>query len=147
MKNSSKKILTRVLCVLLSVVLLVSISLNIMAEDAGNAKLYVKDTKLIYAESLEEAKTQVPEGYKLLEYDLNKGTEYVFDVYEVYMAYSTTTNPDEAITDMKMMNMNGGYVYSDYEEQLKQIDDSVREVVDQFVSAADAFVEKLKRCF
>ena len=141
MKNGLKKIITRVLCILLSAVLLISISLNTLAKEASTTKLYVEDIKLIYADDLEEARTLVPEGYKLFEHDLNKGTRYVYEVYEVYMAYTTTTDSEKAITDMKMMNMNGGYVFSDYEEQLKNIDDSVREIVDQFVYAVDAFVE------
>ena len=120
MKKGFQHFFLRFMCGLLSIVMLSYTPINALATAEEAKPLYIKDIKLIYAESQSEAKSQVPEGYMLLEYDLNKGTEYVFDVYEVYFAYSTTNNPDEAITDIKMMNMNGGFVYSDYEEQLKK---------------------------
>ena len=145
MKNNVTRKSIRIVSFLLSLVIFIGVSLNIFAADTKSEKQYIKDIKLIYAESKEEAKKFVPAGYGLLEYDLNKGTEYVYDVYEVYMAVATTTDPNEAVTDIKMMNMKGGYVYSDYEKQLQDIDDSVREIVDEFVCAVDAFVENYKK--
>ena len=145
MKHKSKKLISCILCVFLSAVLLTTCILTVFAEGKSKEKKYISDIKLIYANSAEEAKTHVPEGYTLLEKDLNKGTEYVYDVYEVYFAYSVTTNPDEAITDIKMMNMNGGYAYSSYEKQLKDIDENVRKITDDLIAAIDAFAENYKK--
>lgn len=107
-------------------------------------KLYVKDVKFIMAKSLEEAKKSVPKGYTMLEQDLNEGAEVVSDVDNVYLAYSTTTNPDEAITDIKMMNMKGGYVVSDYNTQMDDLNENIKNMVSEFGDAVDAFVENYK---
>ena len=85
MKNKFQKAFKRVLCVVLSVAMFISFALNAWAVGASIEKQYIKDIKLIYAESKSEAESYVPNGYKLLEYDLNEGTEYVFDVYQVYI--------------------------------------------------------------
>ena len=131
MKKSFKKFLTHSLSVGLSALMFASFSVNsILAEDKikreyitvasameavtkntpvdGNSlvvkseKQYVKDVMFITGESLDDAKKDVPAGYILLETDLNQGAEYITAVDDVYLAYTTTTNPDEAITDIKM---------------------------------------------
>ena len=110
--------------------------LNIFAADKESQTLYIKDVKLIYAESLSKAKENVPKGYILLEQNLNEGTD---SDNKVYFAYSTTTNPDEAITDIKMMNMKGGYVLSDYEEQLRDVKENVKNLANDVKIAAELF--------
>lgn len=141
MKNTLRKAFERILCVVLSLVMLGTLAAHAFAVEKTIETQYVKDVTLIYAESLSEARSLVPEGYTLLEHDLNEGTEYVYDVYQVYLAYTTTVNPEEAITDIKMMNMKGGFAYSDYEEQLKNVDHRVRAIADEFMTAVDAFKE------
>ena len=139
MKNKLQKVFNRILCIVLAIVMFSSFALQAFADEVSNKKQYIKDIKLIYAESKSEAKSLVPEGYTLLEHDLNEGTEYVYDVYEVYVAYSTTTNAEEAITDIKMMNMNGGFVLSDYEEQLKDVKENVKVLANDVKSAVAVF--------
>ncbi|MBR5452015.1 MAG: hypothetical protein IKV36_03360, partial [Clostridia bacterium] len=123
MKNKLQKFFKSFLCVILSLAMLSTVTLNVFAEAEASKTEYIKDVKLIYAESLSEAKKNVPEGYKLLDSDLNKGTG---SNNKVYFIYSTTENPDEAVTDIKMMNMKGGYVLSDYEEQLRDVKENVK---------------------
>ena len=113
-------------------------SVNTFAVEGAKEKQYVKDVKLIYAESMSEAKKHVPEGYTLLEQDLNEGTD---TDYKVYFAYSTTKNPDEAVTDIKMMNMKGGFVLSDYEEQMKNVNESVKKLANDVKIATEVFAE------
>ena len=108
-------------------------------------KQYVKDVKFIVADSLEEAKESVPVGYTLLEEDLNQGAEVISSVDDVYLAYTTTTNPDEAITDIKMMNMQGGYVVSDYDTRIDNVGIEIKKMVAEFRDAVDAFVENYKK--
>ena len=145
MKKGLHEIFIHMLCVLLAIVMFSITPLNAFAAAEAMKPLYIKDVKLIYAESKQEARSYVPEGYILVEEDLNKGTEYVFDVYEVYVAYATTKNPDEAITDIKMMNMNGGFVYSDYEEQLKNVKESVKALANDVKSAVSMFAANYEK--
>ena len=106
---------------------------------------YVKDVKFITGESLEDAKQHLPKGYTLVETDLNQGAAYVTAVDDVYLAYTTTTNPDEAITDIKMMNMKGGFVVSDYDEEISNVSENIQNLVTEFKSAVNAFVENYKK--
>ena len=173
MKGSFKKFLKHSLSVCLGVFMLASFSINaflsegklkqeyITAAAANSAttnntpidghalmkteKQYVKDVKFITAESLEEAKKYLPKGYTLVETDLNQGAEVVSSVDDVYLAYTTTTNPDEAITDIKMMNMKGGFVVSDYDTQIDNVSENIRNMVSEFRDAVDAFVENYKK--
>ena len=108
-------------------------------------KLYVKDVKFIVADSLEEAKKFVPAGYTMLEEDLNQGAEVISSVDDVYLAYTTTTNPDEAITDIKMMNMKGGFVVSDYDTEINNVGENIKKMVREFKDAVDAFAENYKK--
>ena len=139
MKSKFNKIFSRVICLILSVTILSGFVINSRLEAEASEVQYIKDIQIIYAESIDEAKANVPDGYILLEHDLNEGTEYIFDVMNVYIVYSTTTDPDEAITDIKMMNMNGGFVYSDYEDQLTNVKDNVKALANDVKTAVDMF--------
>ena len=138
MKKSRFKILTRLLCFLLSALMFSLLSVNTFAAERTTEKLYIKDVKLIYADSKDAAKALVPAGYRLLEQDLNAGTDTDSNVYFVY---STTTNPDEAVTDIKMMNMKGGFVLSDYEEQMKDVNENVKKLANDVKLATQVFAE------
>ena len=138
MKNKPRNIYTRILSLVLCVVMFSLLVLNVFASEQTVEKQYVKDVKLVYAESKDEAKKSVPDGYEFLEYNLNEGTD---EDTKVYLAYSTTTNPDEAVTDIKMMNMKGGFVLSDYEEQMKDINDNVKNLANDVKIASELFAE------
>ena len=138
MKNKLQKFFKSVLCVILSLAMLSVLTVNVFAEAEASKTEYIKDVKLIYAESLSEAKKNVPEGYKLLDSDLNKGSG---SDNKVYFVYSTTSNPDEAITDIKMMNMKGGFVLSDYEEQLKNVNEKVKKLANNVKISAEKFAD------
>ena len=137
MKSRKTKFFPRIIALLLSLIMLAMFPMGAFAEEKANEKQYIKDVKLIYAESEAEAKTHLPKGYTLLEEDLNEGADVDS---QVYLAYSTTTNPDEAITDIKMMTMKGGFVLSDYEEQMQDVKENVKKLANDVKMAADKFV-------
>ncbi len=142
MKNKLQKIFRRILCVILTLSMLAALAINASAESAEAQTLYLKDVQLIYAESKSEAQAQVPRGYKLLDYDLNKGAD---TDYQVYFAYTTTTNPSEAITDIKMMNMNGGFVLSDYEEQMQNVQENVKKMANDVKTSVEMFTQSYQK--
>ena len=88
MKHNQVKICMRVIAFLLAVVMFSSLAISTFAVEKTSEKQYVKDVKLIYAESKEEAKKSVPKGYIFLEQNLNEGTD---EDSNVYFIYSTTT--------------------------------------------------------
>ena len=174
MKKSFKKFLLHSLSVCLSAFMLASFSVSAMSLDVRmkqrhvvaaaemitpknraidgmsllantEQKEYVKDVKFITGNSLEDAKKYLPEGYRMVETDLNQGAEIVSSVDDVYLAYSVTTNPEEAITDIKMMNMKGGFVFSDYDEQINNVDQNIKNMVVELKNAVSVFVENYKK--
>ena len=175
MKKSLKRILFSVFSLSLSVLMLAHFSLRAMQVVAGTRGTitvpssastltqnqpvyggaiasptqteYVKDVVFITGDSLADAKTKVPNGYKLVGEDLNEGAEYITAVDDVYLAYSTTLNPEEAVTDIKMMNMNGGFVVSDYEKKtdLNNLSENIQNMVTELKTAVSTFASNYKK--
>ena len=103
----------------------------------GNRTLYVADIKLIYADNIDKAKEQLPEGYQLLESDLNTGTGDL----GVFICYSTTENRDEAITDIKVMHESGGFQRTNFKSSLDEAIDGVYGLAKEMMTAVDEFVQ------
>ena len=103
------KIQIKCICVLLTVLMVASVfPISVFAKEEQQ---YVKEVIISTAETEAEAKQWlVDNGYQVLDVNLNQKSGG--DV--VYMGYITTTNPDEAITDMAVMQMEGGYSFADY---------------------------------
>ena len=96
---------------------------------AGETK-YISEVKVGVGKTDEEAKTELlAEGFTIL----SKDGKYADLNYEagskdptmgrgqkiVYLGYKTTTNVNEAITDLAVMNMRGGYSVKDYEDLME----------------------------
>ena len=120
------KILKRLLATLLAVCLLVT---GTLVASAKEDELYLADLRIVYAETYEEAlsilqNTEFKE-YSLLNYNLNATAVKVdlgFVTFGegngVFLAYKTTTDVDEAITDVAVMQMDGGYRIGNYQEMV-----------------------------
>lgn len=115
MRNKWKSILS----VFLALLMVLEISpLKTAAEPQdANATLYIKEVKMFSEEDKSEAEKQ---GYILLDEDLNRKTAGE----PVYMAYKTTADPSEAVYDMKLMNMNGGYKFTSWKMIREQQEES-----------------------
>ena len=107
----------RIISFILILTLLVSF-VSIYAS-AASGEEYISDVALVYRDTLEEAKAAIAgTDWKLYEKDLNPNADAFFDD-GVYLIYKTSTNVEEAITDLRVMDMYGGYSSSNYEEQLE----------------------------
>ena len=108
---------------------------------AGTGEEYISDLRLVYAEDYDEAKEIIAEGefkdYKVLNENLNADADEI----GVWLAYKTTTNIEEAITDIAVMQMNGGYSDGNYQEMIKQSYDDYVAMGQIYLDAINYFVE------
>ena len=113
MKTFAKRILS---CVLVIVLMFTSSAPAFAA--AGEE--YLCELRLVYAKNYDEAKTILSKtdfkDYKLLNENLNEDTGKT----GVWLAYKTTTDIEEAITDLSVMQMDGGYKAGNYQEMIKE---------------------------
>ena len=115
---------TKLISMILALLMLVT-CLPITAFAAAE-KTYIKEVRISTASDESTAKQWLTEnGYLVLDVNLNQKS----GGDAVYMGYITTTNPDEAITDMAVMQMDGGYSFAEYqalvEQQRQDIDDMI----------------------
>ena len=134
MKKSYKRIFAFILVI--SLILTSSVSAF-----AATGEKYLCELRLIYADTFNEAKeilsdTEFDE-YKLLNENLNEDTNET----GVWLAYKTTTNIEEAITDIATIQMNGGYQEGNYQEMIKQSYESYLKMGEIYLQAIDYFMK------
>ena len=100
----------------------------------GSKGKYIKEVVISYGNTADEAKQWLTDnGYEVLDYNLNEGADDTFSTERaVYLGYTTTNDADEAITDMKLMNMKGGYSVQDYQMLLSEQKDNIKEFFSNF---------------
>ncbi len=118
MRNKiSKKIAKVILSLGMSLIMMLLIPAQILATE--KPKEYISEIKMCVKSNADEAKKELEaKGYTVCENDLNKdagGKEKKV----VYLGYKTTKDKNKAITDMKIMDMDGGYSLSDYQKGLQ----------------------------
>jgi len=102
------KLITVTICCLMALITLFRTSIPAIAAET---KLYIKEVITSIGENSASAKKWLTDrGYTVLDSDLNAGT----GEYPIYLGYKTTTKKSEAITDISIMDMNGGYELMDY---------------------------------
>ena len=110
---------------------------TVVATVAEPETIYVKDIKIIYADSEKEAREQLPEGYTLINGNVNVDTGAV----GVYICYCPTSDPDEAITDIKVMHESGGFEVTDFGKTLDDAVDGVYGLAEEMTSAIREFAQ------
>ena len=95
--------------------LVTTLPLTVFAEEiktensADAVEIYIKSVKLAEAETSEEARAALEEGgYIFVEGNLNEGT----GEDGVWLGYQTTTNPSEAIYDMRTHTLLSSHLLS-----------------------------------
>ena len=106
---------------ILTVVLVLSmLACAVLPAYAAKEEEYLCDLRIIYADDYNEAKQILSETdfaeYEILDANLNENTGKI----GVWLAYKTTTDIEDAITDIAIMQMNGGYKEGNYREMIKQ---------------------------
>ena len=138
-----KKLYSKLIAIVLVVALLMTNSPIVSAAPSRNKGnvTYLSEVALIEAVSDEEAQQILTELKKeenggfanMISLDLNKG-----GAKKVYLAYKTSSNVDDAITDLAIMNMNGNFSMGNYEQILSEnMENFARVAQDYRVMAAE----------
>ncbi len=131
----------KLLKVLISMILVATMCVTMMMPaSAGRVTYYLSDLKMAEAATVDEAKQLLTAaGYEILDKNLNPGGDKV-----VYLGYKKSKNVDDAITDVKVMNMNGGFNISDYETIFEEAMDTYSSEVNNLRIAANEFAANYK---
>ena len=127
--------------VLISVLLVVTMCMTMMMPaSAGRVTYYLSDLKMAEADTADEAKKLLTdEGFTILDKNLNPDGGKA-----VYLGYKKSTNVDDAITDVKVMNMKGGFNISDYETIFEEAMDTYSTEINNLRIAANEFAENYR---
>ncbi len=131
----------KLLKVLISMILVATMCVTMMMPaSAGRVTYYLSDLKMAEAATADEAKKMLKDaGFTVLDKNLNPGADKA-----VYLGYKKSTNVDDAITDVKVMNMKGGFNVSDYETIFEEAMDTYSSEVNNIRIAAKEFAENYK---
>ena len=133
-----KKIFRKVLSLVLVVSLLLMANTSVFA---ATEEVYLSDLRIIYAEDYNEAKEILSgtdfKDYKLLNENLNEGTKEI----GVWLAYKTTTDIEDAITDLSVMQMDGGYQQGNYQEMIKDSLEEYKKMGEKYETIIEYFNE------
>ena len=143
MKNLKNKIVS---CVLAAVTIFsVSTAFKKVAPvtaSAATAETFLSDVALVYEDSVEDAQEAIAgTDWKLFNRDLNPDADALFDD-GVYLIYRTSTNVEDAITDLRVMDMYGGYSTTNYKQQLEKSRSQYMQAIADLRKAAEEFKEK-----
>ena len=154
MKKSLMIVTALVLCITL---LIMPLQVAAAAEDKKT--VYISEVKVGMGETSEEAsKELLAEGFTILtdsdgsysDMNYEAGTKGAMKKGPtqkiVYIGYKTTTNPAEAITDLAVMNMNGGYSVEDYEVLMADhLEGEIKPFVNRFIAALKEYRANYKK--
>ena len=106
---------------LISFLIILATLFSICAFTASAAEEeFISEVALIYEDSVDAALNKIEgTGWKLFAQNLNAGADYWFND-GVYLIYKTSTNVEDAITDLRVMDMYGGFSLSNYERELEK---------------------------
>ena len=131
----------KILKVLISMILVATMCVTmVMPASAGRVTYYLSDLKMAEANTADESKKLLTDaGYEILDKNLNPDGSKA-----VYLGYKKSKNVDDAITDVKVMNMNGGFNISDYDTIFEEAMETYSAEVNNLRIAAKEFAENYK---
>ena len=156
MKKTLKIITALILCISL---LMIPMQVMAAPEEKATKPLYISEVKVGMGETSEEAaKELLAEGFTIIKGDdgqyadlnekagTNSGMKKGPTDKIVYIGYKTTDDPKQAITDLAVMNMNGGYSIQDYETLMaNHLEGEIIPFVDRFIAALKEYRANYKK--
>ena len=153
-----KKLIMALTSVILCMTMLIGAPAQLVASAAGGKK-YISEVKVGMGETSDEASKELKSGgYTILTddkgnyADLNKdaGTSSTMkkgpNQKIVYLGYKTTDDVNDAVTDLAVMNMNGGYSYQEYEKLMDDhMNTEIKPFVDRFIATLTEYRENLNK--
>ena len=143
MKHISRAAIAVILAVLVMAIMPAQVFADSLPEYISEVKVYIGDYK-----------DAEKEGFKILNgdngkpIDLNQGAGGGLGSKgdkAVYLGYKTTTKASEAITDLALMNMKGGYSVAEYEALMEtQMKSQIIPFVDSFLVTINEYRENYK---
>lgn len=112
----------KLLCAIISIMLVICLSFqSVIVVSAEGTEKYLSELRIVYADTYEEAKSIIQsykayEGYEVLKYNLNSNT----GKDGVWLAYKTSTDIEDAITDLSVIQMGGGYKLGNYKQMIAE---------------------------
>ena len=130
-----KRLYSKLICFILVITTLVCSVVPVGAAEVEEE--YISGLRLIYADDYEEATEILKESeefshYRLFKRNLNENSREI----GVWLAYEVTTDIDQAITDISIMQMNGGYTEGNYQEMIK-------ESYDEYVAMGEVYLDAI----
>ena len=135
-----KKLSIAVLSAIMAVLMLVLTPTQIIAK--AEAKLYVEDIIVVAAKDKDEAQKLAGTDYVVLEEPIYDGSADTGDntrTKKSFLCYKTTSDPTNAITEIKALNMNAPWDYDTYNNYIKQLKKSVAEDVKSLCKSIEEF--------
>ena len=141
MKHLSRTILALFLAVLMGTLLPVQVFAD-TPDYISEVKVYLGD----YSAAQAEGFTLLTDGKNPVDLNQNAGGGVGSKGEKaVYLGYKTTNNKDEAITDLALMNMKGGYSTKDYDYLLEtNLKSQIITLVERLLTAIDEYRENYR---
>ena len=154
-----KKLLMVLTSVILCMTMLIGAPAQLVASAADGGKKYISEVKVGMGETSDEASKELKSGgYTILTddkgnyADLNKdaGPSSAMKLGPnqkiVYLGYKTTDDVNDAVTDLAVMNMNGGYSYQEYEKLMDDhMNTEIKPFVKRFIATLAEYRENLNK--
>ena len=147
--------ITASICLLLTLALLFTDVGSVLAaaETVENDSTYISEVQVFSGGSLAEAIDSCEAaGYVAVKNNINRTSDGDSTDNGIYIVgYRTTTDPDEAITDISLLQMNGGYQYCTYSDVAErameklgniptEINDAINEFADNYSEGSPAAI-------
>ena len=103
---------------------------------------YIKEVRVSWdmKDGTKAKKWLTDHGYQVVDQDLNAGTGEGYS----YLGYKTTTNKDEAVTDISMMDMKGGFETMNYRSMAEKNAPNAKQMATEMMAACQEFRDNLK---